>query len=147
MLNTAVQTDVEMWKSWCLVYLQARHMKHREIHEPEEFCFRTELDKMTFHRSTPSLTSTISACNSLFWSCLPFCPHQGQLPSVSSWTWNSWLFIQRAFGRNKHSHLNIHLPCSYTRHPIHCCKFDTLFDSDALSIWYNLTPRVCFATK
>lgn len=114
--------------------LQVNHTEHWRICDQEEFCIRMELDKMTFPWSTPSLTSTISACNSSFWSCLPFCPWQGQLPSISSWTWNSWLFIRR----NQDSHLNIHLACSYTRHLIHHWKVDVVFDSDALSIWHHL---------
>lgn len=57
MLNAAVETDVTVWKLWCLVYLQVHHVKHWEIREQEEFCIRTELDKMTFCWSTPSLTA------------------------------------------------------------------------------------------
>lgn len=121
-----------------LGHLQVNHTERWGIWDQEEFCVRTELDKMTFPWSTPLLANTISAYNSLFWSCLLFCSWQGQFPSISSWTWNSWLFIQIAFRGNRDSHLNIHLSCSYTRHLIHHREADIVFDSDALSIWHNL---------
>lgn len=129
-----------------LSHLQVNHAECSGICNLIEFCIRTEMDKMNFPWSTPSLTHKISACNSLFWSCLPFCLWQGQLPSMSSWMWNSWLIIRG----NTDSHLNIHLSCSCTQYLIHHWKADIVFGTDALSVWHNLRDiqgMFCYSVK
>lgn len=149
-LTTAERTGAQLWKSQGLLHLQVNHTKHWAIRDQGELYIRTELDKMTFPWPTSSQTSTISACNSLFWSCLPFCPRQGQLPSISSWTWNSRPFIQIAFGGNKDTYLNIHLSCSYAGHSIHHCEAGTRCDSDALSVCHNpgaVQGMFCYQVK
>lgn len=147
-LTTAERTGAQLWKSQGLLHLQVNHTKHWAIRDQGELYIRTELDKMTFPWPTSSQTSTISACNSLFWSCLPFCPRQGQLPSISSWTWNSRPFIQIAFGGNKDTYLNIHLSRSYAGHSIHHCKLALAVTVTLCQSAITREPfRVCSATK